>query len=129
MPRHILNKSRILSLSRHQLPQEIAEATREAERSIIRSFQDAIAEGVQGGEFRVVDTRTAALSIIGMCLWTAWWVEEDGSQAIEALAAQIAEQALSSVLAPDRRLDRSSPPVLLETIREDLDQLGRVIGA
>jgi AcrR family transcriptional regulator len=66
-------QSRLLSENRHHLPPALAEADIEAERSIRRSIELVIEQGIRDGEFRVVDPRTAAMSIIGMCIWTAWW--------------------------------------------------------
>jgi AcrR family transcriptional regulator len=119
-------QSRILVENKHQLPPDLAEADRTAERSILRSIQTMIEQGVLAGEFRPVDAHTAALSIIGMCVWTAWWVGPD--QRPEELADQIAEQAVAGVTASGRRGgDRSDPATVLRGLREDLDQLERLL--
>jgi AcrR family transcriptional regulator len=123
-------QSRILSQNRHQLPDGLAEAVREAERSIVRDLIGVVEDGIDTGDFRRVDAHTAAMSIVGMCIWTAWWVDPSMSEsALEPVAIQIAEQAVAGLVAAEPRADRSSPESLLQLIREDLEQLERVIGS
>ncbi|MCW2997859.1 MAG: putative transcriptional regulator, TetR family protein [Solirubrobacterales bacterium] len=121
-------QTRILTENRHHLPPDLAETDRVAERSILRSFESVISEGVQAGLFRAVNPRPAALSIIGMCVWTAWWVTADERQGIDEIAGQIADQALGSVLIAVADADRGTPAGLLRAMRENLEQLERVIG-
>ena len=63
-------------------------------------------QGIRKGQFREVDPRTAALSIIGMCLWTAWWVEDTP---LGQVTEQIADQAVSSVLVAEGDTDLDDP--------------------
>jgi AcrR family transcriptional regulator len=120
-------QTRILTENRHHLPPDLAETDRVAERSILRSFETVINEGVQAGVFRAVDPRSAALSIIGMCVWTAWWVTAEERQGIDVIAAQIADQALASVAVAADDTDRGTAAGLLRSLRENLEQLERVI--
>lgn len=121
-------QSRILIENRHHLPDHLAQADRAAERSILSSLLDVIEDGVQHGVFRDVEPRSAALAIIGMCIWTAWWVQDDKAPSLERLTEQISDQAVSSVLHHGRSNDRSSGPALVRAMREDLLQLERIIG-
>lgn len=120
-------KSRILSLNRNQLPEEIAKEERAAERSVRRSFQAVIEDGMEAGEFRAVDGRTASFAIIGMCIWTAWWVDDTSEQALRKLSEQIADHAVASVLRADRVEGARDAAGLIKRLREDLDQLERVV--
>lgn len=120
-------QTRILTENRHHLPPDLREADRAAERSILRAIEGVIGDGVQAGTFRAVAPRSAALSIIGMCVWTAWWVSADERQSIEEIAAQIADQALASVATASDDADRGTPAGLLRAMRENLEQLARVI--
>ncbi|MCW3013041.1 MAG: putative transcriptional regulator, TetR family protein [Solirubrobacterales bacterium] len=120
-------QTRILTENRHHLPPDLGETDRVAERSILRSFEIVINEGVQAGVFRAVEPRPAALSIIGMCVWTAWWVSVEERQSIDVIAAQIADQALASVAVAADDSDRATPAGLLRSLRENLEQLERVI--
>ena len=119
-------QSRILTENKHQLPKDLAEADRTAERSILRSIQTTIDDGLRAGDFRSVDPRTAALSIIGMCVWTAWWVGESPPNP-EALADQIAEQAVASIASHDGTEDRGDPTAIIRAMRENLSQLERLV--
>lgn len=118
-------QTRILVENRHHLPPDLAATDMQAERTILRCLEAVIDDGVRSGEFRAVGTRPAALAIIGMCVWTAWWVSPDAD--VEGLPDQIAEQALASVHAAPTELDRGDPQNLLKVVRENLDQLERVI--
>jgi AcrR family transcriptional regulator len=120
-------QTRILTENRHHLPPDLAETDRVAERSILRSIEAVIGDGIQAGDFRAVTPRSAALSIIGMCVWTAWWVSPDERQVIDEIADQIADQALASVAIAADDVDRGTPAGLLRSMRENLDQLARVI--
>lgn len=120
-------QTRILTENRHHLPPDLGETDRVAERSILRSFETVINEGVQAGTFRAVDARSAALSIIGMSVWTAWWVSPAERQNIDQVADQIADQALASVAVAADDADRGTTAGLLRAMRENLEQLQRVI--
>jgi AcrR family transcriptional regulator len=116
------HQTQILSQSKHHLPQPIAELNREAERSIARRLMEVLEQGIRKGQFREVDPRTAALSIIGMCLWTAWWVEDTP---LGQVTEQIADQAVSSVLVAEGDTDLDDPAALLRAARANLDRLQR----
>ena len=116
------HQTQILSQSKHHLPEPIAELNLEAERTIAHCVIGVLEQGVRKGQFRDVDPRTAALAIIGMCLWTAWWVEETP---LEQVTEQVAEQAVSSVMAPDGDSDAEEPAALLRAARANLDRLQR----
>ena len=62
--------------------------------------------GVSTGEFRPRDERLAALSVIGMCNWVAWWFHPGSSHPAEPVADQLAQNAVEcspTPRAPDRR--------------------------
>jgi AcrR family transcriptional regulator len=119
-------QSRILSMSRHHLPGRIGAASRDAERQITRSIQAVIEAGIAGGEFRAVDPRTATMSVVGTCLWTAWWVSENSPNELETLARQIADQAVWGLLSRNASSD-ASPAALLSSVREDVSRLARLL--
>jgi AcrR family transcriptional regulator len=113
-------QTQILAQSKHHLPAQIAELDREAERSIVLSLIWVLEQGMRRGQFRALDPRTAALAIVGMCLWTAWWVQDSVS---EALTAQVADQAVASVVAVDGNRELDAPADLLRAARANLDRL------
>jgi AcrR family transcriptional regulator len=127
MAQHLANnassnpyQTQILSQSKHHLPEHIAQRDREAERSIVGSLIWVLELGMRRGQFRALDPHTAALAIIGMCLWTAWWVQ---SSPPETLTAQVADQAVASVLAFEGDRELAEPADLLRAARANLDRL------
>ena len=118
------HQTQILAQSKHHLPDPIAELNNEAERSIAKRIMAVLEAGIAKGQFRDVDPHTAALAIIGMCLWTAWWVEDTP---LEQVTEQVAEQAVSSVLTPDGDTDVYEPAALLRAARANLDRLQRTL--
>jgi AcrR family transcriptional regulator len=120
------HQTQILAQSKHHLPDGIAQLNRDAERSIIQSLISTLEPGIRRGQFRALDPRTAALAIVGMCLWTAWWVEESP---LEQLIAQVADQAVSSVLAVNGDLKIDDPAALLRAARVNLDRLQATLDA
>jgi AcrR family transcriptional regulator len=114
-------QTQILTQSKHHLPEEIASRDREAERSILGSLVWVLEQGMRRGQFRSLDPRTAALAIIGMCLWTAWWVQSGAP--VEALVEQVADQAVASVIAIDGDRELDAPAELLRAARANLDRL------
>lgn len=114
-------QTQILSQSKHHLPEAIAARDREAERSILSSLVWCLEQGMRRGQFRALDPRTAALAIIGMCLWTAWWVPSGAPTA--ALVDQLADQAVASVIAVDGNRELDAPAELLRAARANLDRL------
>jgi AcrR family transcriptional regulator len=114
------HQTQILAQSKHHLPEGIAELNLEAERSIVQSIITVLEQGMRRGQFRQLDPRTAALAIVGMCLWTAWWVEDSP---LPQLTAQIADQAVNSVRAFDGNPELDEPAHLLRAARANLDRL------
>lgn len=118
------HQTQILAQSKHHLPERIADLDRQAERSIVQSIAWVLEQGMKRGQFRQVEPRTAALAIIGMCLWVAWWVDDSP---LEALVAQLADQAVSSVLVLDGDRDADDPAGLLRAARANLDRLAMTL--
>lgn len=119
-------QTQILTQSKHHLPDAIAERDREAERSIVLSLMWVLEQGMRRGQFRSLEPRTAALAIVGMCLWTAWWVQDSPP---DGLTAQVADQAVASVVALDGSLEADSPAELLRAARAGLDRLQATLDA
>lgn len=120
------HQTQILAQSKHHLPEDIAELNIEAERSIVQALIWTLEQGMRRGNFRQVDPRTAALAIVGMCLWTAFWAHD---APLEQLTEQIADQAVNSVLAPGGDTDLGSPAALLHAARANLDRLALALDA
>ena len=71
----------------------ISEMRRDFDARLVRLLDD----GVARGEFRVADTRMAALAIGGMVSWAYVWYRPDGRLVLEDLAGSMAQLALDMV--------------------------------
>ncbi|WP_427891762.1 TetR/AcrR family transcriptional regulator [Kribbella sp. GL6] len=100
---------RILDRSETVLPEPVGSEHREAKRKILREIMAVIEAGIDRGEFRPVDVRTTALSLLGMCNWVAWWFSR-GSD-VEATVATVTDLAQTMLAPPDR------PPYAADTAR------------
>ncbi len=85
--------------------EEFVAETRElnltAKKAVLMSFQKVIAEGIESGQLRKVDPAVAALGLIGMCSWCAWWFKDDGRLHDTEVAEQLTQMALASLVEPD----------------------------
>ena len=88
-----------------------------------------VEDGIRAGRFRPVDARVAALGVIGMGNWVAWWFRPGHDQA-EADADQLAEMAIAALLRADGRIpDDDGPAAALKMLRQDIDHLERLLGS
>jgi AcrR family transcriptional regulator len=119
---------RTLDRSEQSLPAEIAEKHHESRRAVLREITAVLDEGVTAGVFRSLDSRIAALSIIGMCNWVAWWFHPASAHPVEPVAAQIAENALAMVVQADERRPSAPTPLgAVALLQQDLDYLSRLL--
>ncbi|MHA3701102.1 TetR/AcrR family transcriptional regulator [Jatrophihabitans sp. YIM 134969] len=118
---------RMLVRSEGDLPEALATPYDAGRRSVLREFSSVIDEGVRSGEFRAVDPRTAALGIIGLCNWVAWWHRPGDEVEDQRVVASLADMALSSVVAHDRRPTAAGGlGRVVELLKQDLAALERL---
>ena len=87
-----------------------------------------IEEGVRSGEFRAVEPRTAALGIIGLCNWVAWWHRPGSDADDQKVVAELASMAVASVVATDRRETAGTGVTrALELLKQDVAALERLL--
>lgn len=126
------SRFQLLLRSEADLPSAVAETQRAAQRSTLRHLIQVIDEGILKGQFRPVETRTAALAVAGMCNWVAWWHHPGGEhgQNPEDTADQIANLAVSMVQQTTQRTPETpGPKAALALLRQDLDYLERTLDA
>lgn len=116
---------RMLDRSESALPPDLAERFLALRRAALAALVRVIEEGIAEGWFRGVDARVAALSVIGMCNWVAWWYEPGHGPEPGVVADQIADAAVSMVSRESRAAE--SPHGILDAIQEDLEQLRRML--
>ncbi|RTL69652.1 MAG: TetR/AcrR family transcriptional regulator [Pseudonocardiaceae bacterium] len=119
---------RLLIRSEAELPAELTEAYAASRRDVLTSIADVIEDGVRAGRFRPVDARVAALGVLGMCNWVAWWFHPGGRDSADAVVAQLSDMAVGALARPDgQTLEGEGPAAALKMLRQDLDHLERVL--
>jgi len=118
---------RLLIRSEAELPAELSDAYDTSRRAVLRAVTGVIEEGIRAGRFRPVDARIAALGVIGMWNWVAWWFRSDRDSA-EAVADQLADMAIAALQRADDRIpDGEGPAAALKMLRQDLEHLERIL--
>jgi AcrR family transcriptional regulator len=118
----------LLLKSESELSDEAAQHHVAGKQATLAAFALVMTDGIGTGEFRAIEAQTAALGIIGLCNWVAWWYQP-GTDA-GAMVDTLADMALSAVAAPiDRVPTENGPTGALDRLREDLDYLELVLKA
>jgi AcrR family transcriptional regulator len=118
----------LLLKSESELSDEVAEHHVAGKRATLAAFARVMENGITTGEFRAIDARTAALGIIGLCNWVAWWYQPGAD--MDAMVDTLADMAVSAVASPaDRVPTHEGPSGALDRLREDLDYLELVLKA
>ncbi|HEY0814231.1 MAG TPA: TetR/AcrR family transcriptional regulator [Pseudonocardia sp.] len=121
---------RLLIRSEAELPEGLTEAYDESRRAVLKTIAGAIDSGIRVGRFRPVDARVAALGVLGMCNWVAWWFHPGGRDTAESVTAQLADMAVGALARPDHQIPGSdSPAAAIKLLRQDLDHLERILDA
>lgn len=113
---------RILDRSEAILPEPARTEHAEAKRHILREVVTIIEEGVRAGQFAPTDSRTTALSLIGMCNWVAWWVRPDDAVRPELIESTIDTLVMRMLSLPAQEAADGAPGLVNE-IRDRLDRL------
>jgi AcrR family transcriptional regulator len=114
---------RFLSTVEADMPPALLRTHDRAKRALLDSFTIVIRKGVALGYFRTAEPTVAALSVIGMCNWGAWWYKRSGPLTGTAVAELFVEQALRIVHATSR------PQTREEQLRDELTALKRSAAA
>ncbi len=119
---------RVLVRSEAELPEAILANHRKSKARILDELSGIIADGVASGEFRPVDEKTVAFSIIGMTNWIAWWFRGDGPTTPEEVADEMVKMVTRGLLRDGNHAPAGEGVAgALGLIREDLDYLERVL--
>jgi AcrR family transcriptional regulator len=119
---------RLLIRSEAELPAELTTAYADSRRAVLKVIAGVIDDGARSGRFRPVDARVAALGVLGMCNWVAWWFHPGGRDTTESVTAQLADMAVGALQRPDAQvLDGEGPAAALKMLRQDLDHLERIL--
>lgn len=89
---------RVIERGENDLDGKARAINKRAKRALMEKFRSTIDRGIGSGRFRSVDAGVAALAIIGMCNWCAWWFVPQGRLSHDQVADQIADMAVGSLL-------------------------------
>lgn len=119
---------RLIIRSEAELPESLSKVYLHSRRHVLQEFMLAIDEGISAGQLRPVDPRVAALAIIGMLNWIAWWHHPGNIDADRAIASQLADMAVASLAQQDgRTTEPEGPARAIDLIRQDLKYLERLL--
>ncbi|MCO4251240.1 TetR/AcrR family transcriptional regulator [Pseudarthrobacter raffinosi] len=122
---------RMLDRTESALPPDIGKKHRAARRAVLTELTAIIVEGVTAGEFRQTDERLAALSVLGMSNWVAWWYSpshDEHAEPAEHIVTTLSDTAVAMLARPDHRLPKApGRRAALAQLREDLDYLDRLL--
>lgn len=119
---------RLIIRSEAELPPELSRAHERGRRAVLDELTKVVDEGTRSGQFRPMDTRVAALGVIGMFNWVAWWFHADARQTAESVAEQLADMAVAAVAQPGHRIPaEAGPAAAIALLRQDLEYLERVV--
>jgi AcrR family transcriptional regulator len=119
---------RLLVRSEAELPEGLSKVYHQGRRRVLREFSSIIDEGVRSGEFRPVDPRIAALGVIGLCNWVAWWHRPGDQRADHSVAEALADMAIASLVQHDARpTEAEGAARALALLKEDVALLERFL--
>jgi AcrR family transcriptional regulator len=119
---------RLLVRSEAELPEHLSEIYQRSRRNVLQEFVRVIDDGIASGAFRPVDPRIAALGIIGMLNWIAWWHHPsatDGDRVMDQLADMVVHSVEHD---QDATHYDSGPSRAIAALRSNLDYLERQFG-
>lgn len=121
----LLHPVRFIVADRNELslPPALAQRHAAGKRRVLKIFEGLLTEGISKGVFRPVDARVVALSIIGMCTWTAWWFKDTGRLSKTTVAASIADAAVAAVSRGPHANESGGLNSAISAIRRELDYL------
>jgi AcrR family transcriptional regulator len=118
---------RLLIRSEADLPAEVAASYAANRRSVLRSVASVIGDGVRSGAFRDVDPRVAALGVLGLSNWVAWWYQPGGHDDLAKICDELADLAVAGLRRPGDGAPAQSVAEAIGSLREDIDRLERLL--
>ena len=120
---------RVLDRAEIDLPADLRRKHDASKKSILDHFTRIIRRGIETGEFHHVDPHVAALAVIGMRNWTAWWYQSDGRMPKAEIADAIAQMAVRSLVQPKSEASRKERlNEALKVLNRDVAELLRTMG-
>jgi AcrR family transcriptional regulator len=119
---------RVLDQAEPVLPEPLRTQHRQARRDVLAELSAVIEEGIATGDFKPLDPRIAAFSVLGMCNWVAWWYRPGSGYDVEPVARQITQSVVDMLVADDvEQRSSDSARSALARARSSLDALERLL--
>lgn len=84
----------------NEMPQDIKADFNSSRRKILNIHTELVREGIAAGEFREMDPRLGALSVLGISNWTSWWYNAKGEYSVDHVVEQLVNVAINGLRAP-----------------------------
>jgi len=121
-------RHRLIAQSESVLTGDLAAEHLAQRRRFNHEVIELIEDGQRSGVFLPGDARAAAMAVLGMCSWIAWWFHGDSGSAYQ-LADQVADMAVRGLLNPRPPQEEAGEPAIAITmIRDGLSRLERALG-
>src|SRR5690554_5207909 len=118
---------RVLDRTEVEMSPDLVASHAESKKEILGHFTRIIERGVAIGKFRPVDSRVAALAIVGMRNWVAWWYNPTGRLPKQEIVETITEMAVRSLLRSDAHRSRSDQLTdVLRILKEDVAHISQL---
>lgn len=115
---------RVVERNEQHLSPHLRKKAEASRRLLLNRFVTVIEMGIQAGQFRDVNPKVTAFSLLGMCNWGAWWFQPQGSINMEEVIQAVADLALNMLIrSEEKRLRDDTAEGALRQIREDLNLL------
>lgn len=120
---------RVLDQLAAEMPAEIKQKFDHGRRRFLDLYTRLIQKGIDAGELRAVDARTAALAILGIASWTSWWYSPTGRKSPEELAEVLVDIAFHGITRAPQANGSSaqSPKDLLRALKRNVAELERAV--
>lgn len=90
---------------------------------------DMIEESQLAGQMRPVPVRHAALALIGMANWVAWWYRPEADGDPDEVADALVSTAMGGLLRAEGRRVDEGPLAAVNLLKEDIVHLERLLAA
>jgi AcrR family transcriptional regulator len=118
----------LLIRSEADLPDDLVGPYNKSRRDVLSEFVGVIDAGMRSGHFRPVDSRVAALAIIGQCNWVAWWHHPGTPEENSRVADTIADLAVASLASTDDADHGVDPRKrAVDRLKRDVEYLEQVL--
>lgn len=119
---------RVLDQLAAEMPADIRQKFDHGRRRVLDLYVRLIQNGIDAGELRAIDARTAALAILGIASWTSWWYSPTGRKSPEELAEVLIDIAFHGIMRPEGAEEGpQSPKDVLRSLKRTVAKLEKAL--